>query len=165
MATQLAALAKLDGPKTPSSRGGNRLIRRSGVCHCSEKDVGHHHHYRIESTELPGNTGFGEKKHWSWCRRARVLPRLLGFWYLESSIRYILMKAKAFYKEFCCDAFEGSLVVKNDGVVSLVDPYFSIPVAPPPSVSPWISTGPLLLHRSCSLLIRQVTFRTTDFES
>ncbi|KAI6701863.1 hypothetical protein NL676_010999 [Syzygium grande] len=61
MATQLAALAKLDGPKPPSSRGGNRPIRRSRVRHCSEKDVGHHHHYRIESTELPGNTGFGEE--------------------------------------------------------------------------------------------------------
>ncbi|XP_010054918.2 uncharacterized protein LOC104443287 [Eucalyptus grandis] len=135
MATQLSTLAKLHGPKSLSSCGQNKPIKRSKVRHCSEKDAGHDH-YRIECTELHGDTAFGEKKCQSWRRRGRDPPRLLGLWYLGSSIKYILMKAKAFYNEFCCDAFEDSLVVKNDGAVSLVDPYFSIPVTPPPSVSP-----------------------------
>ncbi|KAI3439732.1 uncharacterized protein J3R85_004370 [Psidium guajava] len=135
MATQLATLAKLHGPKSRSSCGEDKPIKRRKLLHCSEKGTGHPHH-RIECTELLGNAASGEKKSRSWHRRARELPRLLGFRYLESSIRYILMEAKAFYNEFCHDASEDSLVVKNDELVSMVDPYFSIPVTPPPSVSP-----------------------------
>ncbi|KAF8033464.1 hypothetical protein BT93_D2160 [Corymbia citriodora subsp. variegata] len=135
MATPLAPLAKLHGPKSPLSGGQNKPIKRSKVRHCLEKDASHHH-YPAECMELHGDAASGEKKRRSRRRQAQELPWLLGFGYLESSMRYILMKAKAFFNEFCCDAFEDSLVVKNDAVVSVVDPYFSIPVTPPPSVSP-----------------------------
>ncbi|KAL3743832.1 hypothetical protein ACJRO7_019010 [Eucalyptus globulus] len=135
MATQLATLANLQEPKSPSSSCENKPTKRSKVRHCSEKDAGHHC-YRAECMGLHSNTGFRQKKCRSWGRRAPELPRLLGFQYLGRSIRYILMEAKAFYNGFCSDALEDSLVVKKDGAVSLVDPYFAIPANPPPCMCP-----------------------------
>ncbi|KAF7847586.1 hypothetical protein BT93_L2814 [Corymbia citriodora subsp. variegata] len=135
MATQYANLANLQGPKSPSSCGENKPIERSSVHHCSVKDAGQHC-YSAECTGLHCNMGFGTKKSRSWGRRAQELPRLLGFWNLASSIRYIRMKTKAFYNGFRSDSLEDSLVVRHDGAASLVDPYFAIPVTPPPCMCP-----------------------------
>lgn len=53
---------------------------------------------------------------------------------MASSIRYIVRKAKAVYDELCSDAYEDSRWPPGEAVMS-VDPYFSLPVVPPPSTS------------------------------
>ncbi|KAI4372174.1 hypothetical protein MLD38_010443 [Melastoma candidum] len=79
----------------------------------------------------PENSNKSEAKY---RRKMQGLPRAprVGFWYVATSIRYILRKAKAFYNECCCAAFADEAV--NNEVAS-VEPYFSIPVIHPPPVS------------------------------
>lgn len=55
----------------------------------------------------------------------------LNLWYFASTISHILRKAKAFYNECCCDAYEDGKIVE----VTLVDPYFSMPALPCTSYS------------------------------
>ncbi|KAJ4729122.1 hypothetical protein OWV82_001952 [Melia azedarach] len=74
-------------------------------------------------------------------QRARELPRL-GFWWMRASISCILGKAKAFYNELCCDYCDTdtynnnttTTLILNHEQVMAVDPYFSIPVIPPPTL-------------------------------
>lgn len=105
----------------------------------TRKNTNHHHHMEI--------------------KQQRQLSRFLGFWYLESSIRYILRKVNAlFYNELCSDAYE-----EHGKTHMCVDPYFSIPVVFPwslalPNVYKLCSSGWLsyIWHEYCTLALMWV---------
>lgn len=63
--------------------------------------------------------------------KARVqgteVPRL-GLVHLTASISHILRRARAFYNEFCCDAYDEYDSSRSRSQVMVVDPYFSMPV-------------------------------------
>ncbi|OWM65036.1 hypothetical protein CDL15_Pgr028754 [Punica granatum] len=67
--------------------------------------------------------GTGETRQPQW---SRPYIRQLGFWYMATSIRHILRRAKAFYNELYCDAYDDPKL--SSGEVMNIDPYFSVPV-------------------------------------
>ncbi|GAV88752.1 hypothetical protein CFOL_v3_32173, partial [Cephalotus follicularis] len=114
--------------KSVSSRSQNVHFRVS-----SRRNIKLESHLEEEHEENMGEKYMPRKKkpgHW-----ALQFPRL-GIWYMTSSISYILRKAKAFYNECCCDAFEDPVLMGKQ--VTLVDSYFSTPVVPPPTISPYM---------------------------
>lgn len=56
--------------------------------------------------------------------------RRLGLRYMAASIKHILRKAKAFYNELCCDAYNDARSSSQELAVG-IDPYFSLPVLTP----------------------------------
>lgn len=70
----------------------------------------------------------GKRRRW-----VRDLSRLSA-WYMASSISYILRKARAFYNELCCENYDDSF--QGNEAMLIANPYFSVPVIPPPNIAP-----------------------------
>ncbi|KAI4367967.1 hypothetical protein MLD38_016588 [Melastoma candidum] len=83
--------------------------------------------YPKNGKTLPENSNKAEGKYCRKMQGLRLAPHV-GFWYVATSIRCIIRKAKYFYNECCCAAFADE-VVNNE--VASVEPYFSIPVIHP----------------------------------
>lgn len=86
----------------------------------------HHNSEQINDDYVKGNKMKVKLKPNHWGRdRSR-----LGFWYVTTSVRYILRKARAFYNELCCETYDDHTKMFNQ--VMIAEPYFSIPVIPSP---------------------------------
>ncbi|XP_010536240.1 PREDICTED: uncharacterized protein LOC104811271 [Tarenaya hassleriana] len=169
MATQFINLAQFRKPETlnathkilhknskPLSFKSVRGNTGSTTHHHDQHIIHHHHHHPdLSVTEHhpfpPSEEGHptkdrkkkakkrkskGGNKYGEW---GGEVARITLWWYMKSSIRYILMKARAFYNEFSCDATtyddESKLAMHFAGgkgtAMMVVDPYFAIPVLPP----------------------------------
>ncbi|GLT74903.1 hypothetical protein SLA2020_466680 [Shorea laevis] len=117
---------------SPASHGTSKThpVQRNG---CKQQKRRARRKMENRSEEQSGDSG-GKKlklhgKHKNWAReltRSRI-------WYLTSPISYILRKARAFCNEFCCDSYNDR--IRGNEAMLLANPYFSIPVIPPPSVA------------------------------
>ncbi|KAF5735239.1 hypothetical protein HS088_TW15G00740 [Tripterygium wilfordii] len=128
MATQFVTLASFN-QIAPSAervifdhRVNSNMKNRRKLENCAEEQNG--------DAERKKRKVKGDRRCWS-----GKLPRILGLWYMTSTISYILRKARAFYNEFCCDTFDDPFVGTNE--LTLVDPYFGLPVVPPPTLAPY----------------------------
>ncbi|KAM7275359.1 hypothetical protein ACFE04_017225 [Oxalis oulophora] len=76
---------------------------------------------------MPQREDKGKKKGNYVVRRktGKDVPPRVGFWYMVSSISYMLRKVKAFYNECCCDAFDDPMFTGKQ--VALATTYFSTP--------------------------------------
>ena len=104
------------------------ILERERTGHFSTSQHGHH------ESEQPGD-GKGRRREKKQGRRRKTTQfgaarQVLqwNMWYFTSTISYILRKAKAFYNECCCDAYEDERMKRVE--VAMVDPYFSMPVFP-----------------------------------
>ncbi|GAY53495.1 hypothetical protein CUMW_149590 [Citrus unshiu] len=125
MATQIATLSSrlIQHRKT---KGSKKIWPTTSHQH-SERWT-HHNSDQINDAHVKGKKMKmkmkRKPKHWAQ-ERSR-----LRFWYVTTSIRYLLRKARAFYNEFCSEKYDDNPKVFKQ--VMIADPYFSIPVIPPP---------------------------------
>ena len=126
MATQIATLSSrlIQHPKT---KGSKKIWPTTSHQH-SERWT-HHNSDQINDDHVKGKKMKMKRKPKHWAQeRSR-----LGFWYVTTSIRYILRKARAFYNEFCSEKYDDHPKMFNQ--VMIAEPYFSIPVIPPSNVN------------------------------
>ncbi|KAA0052276.1 hypothetical protein E6C27_scaffold207G001040 [Cucumis melo var. makuwa] len=116
LSTQLLGLGRLE-------KKGRKKIKRES----SKRERNGYYSYK----EVSDNAEHGDSKGRRRRRRRKkgqfgttrdVLH--MNFWYFTSTISHILRKAKAFYNECCCDAYEDERMFQS------IDPYFSMPVLP-----------------------------------
>lgn len=119
VSTQLLGLGGLEKKGKNSLKKENLKRERNG--HYAYKEVS-------ESEELGDSKGRRRRRRnkGKFGTAREVLH--LNLWYFTSTISHILRKAKAFYNECCCDAYEDEKMKKIE-VIS-IDPYFSMPVLP-----------------------------------
>lgn len=125
---KLLALRGHQKKEKKSHRRENSERKSSG--HFSNDQHSSHYAYR----EVNGREQLGDGKGRR--RRRRKMTQFgaarevlhLNLWYFTSTISHILRKAKAFYNECCCDAYEDERMKKVE--MALVDAYFSMPVLP-----------------------------------
>ncbi|KAI4327923.1 hypothetical protein L6164_020332 [Bauhinia variegata] len=104
------------GRKTSPSNHQNYAYHR--ILNSSEPET----NFRQDNGHAKGG------KHSSTRSQAADKPHQLGFSYLASSFRYIIMKVKAFYNGFLGDSSNESAM--GSGEAPVVEPYFSVPVLP-----------------------------------